>query len=52
MARLAAMIHPQTLTFEAVRAALDPGTLRGLGLSWRKAATVLELAQRIAHHHQ
>ena len=29
-------------------AALDPGTLRGLGLSWRKAATVLELAQRFS----
>lgn len=25
--RLAAMIHPRTLTFEAVRAALDPGTV-------------------------
>jgi DNA-3-methyladenine glycosylase II len=29
-------------------AALDPGSLRGLGLSWRKAATVLELAQRFS----
>jgi DNA-3-methyladenine glycosylase II len=29
-------------------AALDPGTLRGLGLSWRKTATVLELAQRFS----
>ena len=27
-------------------AAVDQGTLRGLGLSWRKAATVLDLAQR------
>jgi DNA-3-methyladenine glycosylase II len=29
-------------------AALDEGTLRGLGLSGRKAATVLDLAQRFA----
>jgi DNA-3-methyladenine glycosylase II len=29
-------------------AAVDAGTLRGLGLSWRKAATVLDLAQRFA----
>jgi DNA-3-methyladenine glycosylase II len=29
-------------------AAIDQGTLRGLGLSWRKAATVLELAQRFS----
>jgi DNA-3-methyladenine glycosylase II len=29
-------------------AAVDQGTLRGLGLSWRKAATVLDLAQRFS----
>ena len=29
-------------------AAVDPGTLRGLGLSRRKAATVLDLAQRFS----
>ena len=29
-------------------AVLDPGTLRGLGLSRRKAATVLDLAQRFS----
>jgi DNA-3-methyladenine glycosylase II len=29
-------------------AALHPGTLRDLGLSWRKAATVLELARRFS----
>jgi DNA-3-methyladenine glycosylase II len=29
-------------------AGVDLGTLRGLGLSWRKAATVLDLAQRFS----
>ena len=29
-------------------AAVDQGTLRSLGLSWRKAATVLDLAQRFS----
>jgi DNA-3-methyladenine glycosylase II len=29
-------------------AAIDQETLRGLGLSWRKAATVLDLAQRFS----
>lgn len=29
-------------------AGVGEGTLRGLGLSWRKAATVLDLAQRFA----
>jgi DNA-3-methyladenine glycosylase II len=29
-------------------AAVDQGTLRGLGLSWRKAATVLDLARRFS----
>ena len=29
-------------------AAVDQGTLRALGLSWRKAATVLDLAQRFS----
>jgi DNA-3-methyladenine glycosylase II len=29
-------------------AAVDQGTLRGLGMSWRKAATVLDLAQRFS----
>jgi DNA-3-methyladenine glycosylase II len=32
-------------------AAVDQGTLRGLGLSWRKAATVLDLAQRFSAGH-
>ena len=29
-------------------AAVDQGTLRSLGLSWRKAATILDLAQRFS----
>lgn len=29
-------------------AAVDQGTLRSVGLSWRKAATVLDLAQRFS----
>src|SRR6516225_8846352 len=29
-------------------AAVDQGTLRGLGLSWRKAATILDLAQHFS----